>query len=307
MSFWHRIHQILAANQNLYLLTVVESTGSAPGKSGFKMIVAGNGELFGTIGGGIMEYNLVERAKENLKSSLFQSFIVKQVHQKHDKNSSGMICSGSQTISFVPLLEKNLSAIEQCLNQEQMIELSSYGFSIINFENQSGFENVSENDWYYRELINHKPKVHIFGAGHVSFATSELLSKLNFDLHLYDNRENINTFDNNHFVSEKSIIDYKTINQYIEVKEKDYVLIMTHKFFEDKLILSQLISQTVKYLGVLGSKSKMQALFSELTNEGFSKTQLEQINTPIGLSINSETTDEIAVSIAAELIKVKNS
>jgi len=81
---------------------------------------------------------------------------------------------------------------------------------------------------------------------------------------------------------------------------------MTIGYRTDKIILSQIIKNSYYYLGLLGSEKKINTLFTELKQEGVNDDLLNKIHTPIGVNINSQTTQEIAVSIAAEIIKVKN-
>jgi xanthine dehydrogenase accessory factor len=71
-------------------------------------------------------------------------------------------------------------------------------------------------------------------------------------------------------------------------------------------VLHALRGKQFRYLGLLGSKSKIEKMFSGLSNEGFAPEELKKIHAPAGLDIKSETPEEIAVSIAAEIIKVKN-
>ncbi|VAW40784.1 hypothetical protein MNBD_GAMMA01-245 [hydrothermal vent metagenome] len=307
MNIWQKIQQLLEQNHNMYLLTVIESSGSAPGRRGFKMIVADNGELFGSIGGGIMEYNLVEQAKEFISNKSTASYLSKQVHHKEVINSSGMICSGSQTIVFTWLTNHNIELVKHCVHSAMTIKISNTGIHLVCNNTAETCKIESNNNWYYIELLNKKPVVHIFGAGHVSVPTSELLFNLGFEVCLYDNRDNINTYKNNINTSTKQIIKYTNILQSIQINSNDYVILMTHKFIEDRLILAQILSLEFKYLGMMGSDNKVKVMFSDLLEAGFSQSQLDMVSAPIGIDINSRTTQEIAVSIAAEIIKIKNS
>ncbi|MBL4660974.1 MAG: XdhC family protein [Alcanivoracaceae bacterium] len=306
MNIWQTILQLLKSRHSLYLLTVIESSGSAPGRRGFKMMVADNGELYGSIGGGIMEYNLVEKAKSLLLATSSESFTVKQVHNGSSESSSGMICSGTQIVAFTPLFDQHKEIIAQCDSRCQMIKISSTGLDLLDVNQAEMTEILSDDVWFYTELLNSQLIVHIFGAGHVSLPTSELLSKLGFQVNLYDNRYDINTFMVNNYASYKKIINYEAIFTSINVTQNDYVLLMTHKFTEDKLLLSQLLKSRQKYLGVLGSKNKINVMFSALVNDGYAQTDLNKVYAPVGVNINSRTVQEIAVSIAAEIINIKN-
>jgi xanthine dehydrogenase accessory factor len=110
----------------------------------------------------------------------------------------------------------------------------------------------------------------------------------------------------NKFADEKHFIDYNTINDYIPTGDKEYVVIASFSHQYDKLIVSKLIEKKLNYLGMMGSKDKVKEIFDQLINEGISKESLENVKAPIGVPIKSETPEEIAVSIAAEIIQIKN-
>ncbi len=306
MKIWSKAQSLLQSNQKLYLLSVVQSKGSAPGRVGFKMIVSEDYQLFGSIGGGLMEYNMVEKAKQMLKDGIVKHFIIAQIHKGGTSASSGMICSGSQVIAFNYLCPNDLPLVNSILQTEQNIEFSSNGITLVSPNNESGFKQMSATNWSYTESIINKPIAHIFGAGHVSVPTSQLLTQVGFDVFLYDNRDDINTFESNNIVCSKRIIDYKKVLKEVVIDSTDYILLMTHKFTEDKLLLSQLLTINHQYLGVLGSEHKIKVMFEALHVQGISMDKLNKIHAPIGLNINSQTPDEIAVSIVAEVIKFKN-
>ena len=306
MNIWHEIKKQLEQGRSLYLLTVIQSEGSAPGRRGFKMLVADNGTLCGSIGGGIMEFNMVEEAKALLAKGLIQQHAYHQVHSGESKSSSGMICSGSQTIAFNYLTQDDLMLVTTCVDNLQSLEFNQQGIHFVDADAGEYCRIKFKDIWRYSELINHKLKAHIFGAGHVSVPTSQLLTELGFKVYLYDNRDAINTFEDNQQVASKALIDYQQVLSQVEINDKDYVLLMTHKFTEDKLLLSQLLKLSVKYLGVLGSDNKIEVMFQALLNEGFTQDLLDSMHAPIGITIHSQTTQEIAVSIAAEIIRHKN-
>ena len=312
MNIWKKIQELIESGCELYLLTVIESTGSAPGRKGFKMLVANNGQLFGSIGGGVMEYKMVEKAKALLNNGIIEQQSIAQVHQGGSQASSGMICSGSQVIGFNYLCSDDLPEVNLILNlilnSSPAIEFSNNGICLkANSNDSATFKQNSPKEWSYTESSVNKPRAHIFGAGHVSVPTSQLLAQVGFDVFLYDNRNDINTFDSNNFVCEKRIVDYKKISEEVVIDSTDYILLMTHKFTEDKLLLSQLLNKNYRYLGILGSNNKIKVMFDALRDGGVSQKEFDKVYAPIGLTINSQTTAEIAVSIVAEMIKIKNS
>ena len=307
LLIWQFIQNKLQQNKNIMLLVVVESIGSSPGRSAFTMAVASDDSFEGTIGGGIMEFKLVEKAKSLLKQNHSTFFLQEQFHDKeHTKNQSGMICSGSQKIAFVPLFEKDLPHIQSINNQtKKSFTISPKSFTVSNEQlNEWSFENDA--NWLYSQAIFKQPMIHIIGGGHCGLALSQLMKFLDFYIHIYDDRENLNTLEQNIYAHEMHLINYENIGQHLNENSNDYVVIMTIGYRTDKLILKQIINYKYRYLGLLGSKQKIDTLFSELKKEGINESLLHQIFAPIGLNINSKTTQEIAVSIASEIIKIKN-
>ena len=130
---------------------------------------------------------------------------------------------------------------------------------------------------------------------------------MDFNIHLYDDRKDLNTFIQNTFVKEKKVIsDYSVLKDLIPSGNNIFVVIMTFGYRTDDIALRSLIDKDFKYLGVLGSQSKMDKLFEEWRKDNLTEEKLNKLFAPIGVPINSQTPEEIAVSIAAEIISVKN-
>ena len=216
-----------------------------------------------------------------------------------------MICSGSQLNAFIPITQSDKHAVGSILSlQAHFIQLSPKGLELA--DGPASFEYRSAEDWVFMEPVNQQPVIHIIGAGHVGLALSQLMNFLGFYIKLYDDRQELNTMDANSFVQEKHIVDYETIGSQLIGSEADFVVIMTVGYRTDKLVLKQLIKKPLAYLGLLGSDYKIKTLLEEMKAEGFADNELQKIFTPVGINIFSKTTREIAVSIAAEIIREKN-
>lgn len=314
MQIWQFIQNKLNASLQVILLYVLQSEGSSPGRQGFKMAVATDGSFCGTIGGGIMEFKLVEKAKAMLQKQEIKVLLMRQHHDKEHSEQSGMICAGMQLIAFIPI-NKNYnilinSIIKSIANNEQkIVKLSQNGIELVQDskkENWIDLQIHSDDNWQYGEWINKQPIIHIIGGGHVGLALSEMMRFLDFYVHLYDDRETLDTIDSNTFVNKKHFINYGNVGNNFDNCSKDYVVVMTVGYRTDKLVLKQLINKEFAYLGMLGSGNKVKLLFKDLENEGIDTNKLNKVFTPIGLNIYSKTTKEIAVSIAAEIIREKN-
>ncbi|MFT6333810.1 MAG: xanthine dehydrogenase accessory factor [Saprospiraceae bacterium] len=313
MKLWQHLLSKLRDTQNVYLLTVIENIGSSPGRKGFKMLVSEDGFIFGSIGGGVMEFALVEEAKRLLKNGDLKIFLKKQIHRGHKQNGSGMICSGEQTVVFHPLNARHIPIVDgvlHCLqaNTKGELELTptSINFSNEQLENKFEYKITSSQDWLFKEHIGFLSTLYIIGGGHVSVAVSELFVSLGFHVVVFDNRENLNTLELNTSAHQKLVVDFNEISNYISDGSECYVAIMTNRYSEDKLVLSKLIKSSFAYIGVLGSTAKLKTMWEALHSEGVTRSELNCVHGPIGLPIKSQTPYEIAVSIAAEVIKIKN-
>ena len=312
MDVWKFISVKLAAAQAVMLLYVLDSEGSSPGRSGFKMAIAADGTICGTIGGGIMEHKLAEKAKAMLQKNEMEVLLMRQYHDKqHTTDQSGMICLGNQFNAFIPVTQADAKAIETILQEgPYTIQLSPNGLSIhesIPADKNHSLEFRSNEDWLYIEKINQRPVIHIIGGGHVSLALSELMCFLGFYSKVYDDRPELNTILQNFFANEKIMVTgYEHLGEYIIDCKNDYAVIMTVGYRTDKIALQQLLKKEFYYLGMMGSEHKIETLMNELKAEGVPDEALKKVFTPIGVNIFSKTTPEIAVSIAAEIIREKN-
>ena len=138
-------------------------------------------------------------------------------------------------------------------------------------------------------------------------AFSKLMSSMDFYIHLYEERADLNTMGQNHYVHEKHLLNsYSDLHTMIAPGEHAYVVIMTMGYRTDDAALRALMNKDFRYIGVLGSKMKMEKMYSVYSKENLDKDFLMKIKTPIGIPIKSQTPEEIAISIAAEIIAEKN-
>ncbi len=323
LELWLFIASHLKNGESVMLLVVGESSGSSPGRQGYKMAVSANGELSGSIGGGVMEVSLVEEAKAHLSepravATGFRDWEIKeQVHQKKSPHASGMICSGKQTVIFRYLTPENINTVDAIIKalkarSPAFLTITPTHFNVLPPEDGTQNEGIrfhkqSEVDFTYIEILGPKNVLYIVGGGHCALALSELMSRLDFYIRIFDDRPELNTIEKNRFADEITIINgYERVGERIRRGANVYVVVMTLGYASDEVVIRQLIGHELKYFGVLGSRAKMKTLLTALEKDGFPKEKLDRIHTPIGLPINSHTPEEIAVSIAAEIIAVKN-
>ena len=315
METWQFILQSLRENIPVILLYVLESKGSSPGRQGFCMAVNAQNKLCGSIGGGIMEYKFAEQAKAMLAAGeIVQPLVRRQVHDKEASEQSGMICSGEQTIFLCPLQQSDTATVQQLVqsleqHEPGQLRLSPNGisFSFTPMPEPFWYHYSAPDEWELLERTGIKNRLYIIGGGHCALAFSALMRTMDFYITVLDERTGLHTMELNTTAQEKKVIEnYTLLGDYITGGPDVYVVIMTFGYRTDQVALRALQHKSFRYLGVLGSKHKMKKLLEEWKAEGIDENWLNQVHTPIGIPVNSRTPAEIAVSIAAEIIREKN-
>jgi xanthine dehydrogenase accessory factor len=313
LELWKFILQTISSNKKAVLLVVTESSNSSPGRQGFKMAITEDAEQFGTIGGGIMEKDMIEYSLDLLFENE-NKFVKKLYHTDKTKfEKSGLICGGFQTIIFsvidetqTTLIKNILSSINKKQNNELIISPRTIEFNAIEGIATTSFTHNSEEDWQYKEYTGLPLIAYISGGGHVGLAVSQIMKSIGFYVVVFDHREDVFTIEQNEYADEIIITKYEEIGSKIIASERSYVIIVTPMHAGDKETLKSVIDKNVKYIGMMGSKRKIKTIFDALREDGVNEKLFEKVHTPIGLEIEAESPEEIAVSIAAEVIKVKN-
>lgn len=233
------------------LCLVTGTTGSTPRKSGSKMLVFQDGSIKGTIGGGSIEFQVIQDALKNISCG---TPFTKRFNLEDDLE---MHCGGAMEVYF--------------------------------------------------EAIGCTPKLYIFGGGHIGKALAGYATGLGFRPFVFDQREGIFE-DWNKPEIETRTGDYLQIIDSLTFDTNTYVAIVTHKHEFDETVLLACLPLEFAYLGMIGSKRKVAEIKKNaLENHTVSVDQLNKVDMPIGIPFAAETPAEIAISIAAKIIDVKNS
>ncbi|MBX7152450.1 XdhC family protein [bacterium] len=155
------------------------------------------------------------------------------------------------------------------------------------------------------EMIIASPNLCIIGGGHVGQALARLASQLDFNITLIDDREEYARalFPHDRIRVIHTPPDYSAIP---EPAENSFICLVSKGYASDEAALRQIIRKPVRYIGMIGSRKKIRTVFENMQKDGFEQSLFEKIHAPIGLDIRSETPEEIAVSILAEIIQYKN-
>lgn len=157
----------------------------------------------------------------------------------------------------------------------------------------------------YVEPINPVQKLVIFGAGHVGAAISKVGAILGFWTVVVDNRPGFASADRLPEANEWVEGEYLETVERLPLDEHAYVVIATHGHGYDDKILQAVIHRPLAYLGMIGSRRKVLEVFRKLREQGVPEENIARIRAPMGLDIGAETPEEIAVSVAAEMVAVR--
>ena len=155
------------------------------------------------------------------------------------------------------------------------------------------------------EPIFSEPTVYLFGGGHVSEQVAPLAKKVHFKVVVIDDREMFANRTRFPEVDEVIVSEFEKCFDRLNIDDSSYIIIVTRGHLYDGFVLKQAVKTKARYIGMIGSKKKIRTLYENLMEEGIPKDTLARVYAPIGMDINSETPEEIAVSIVAELIKVR--
>jgi xanthine dehydrogenase accessory factor len=193
----------------------------------------------------------------------------------------------------------NLEAVEQRVHEEGTLSLR---------ENKPRLVTVSLGTKKMELLIEpvlSEPTVFIFGGGHVSEQIAPLAKKVNFKVVVTDDREMFANRERFPEADEVIVSEFENCFSLLTIDESSYLVIVTRGHLYDAFVLEQAIKTNARYIGMIGSKKKIQTLYRNLIKQGIPKETFDRVHAPIGIDIHSETPEEIGVSVVAQLIQVR--
>jgi xanthine dehydrogenase accessory factor len=159
---------------------------------------------------------------------------------------------------------------------------------------------------FFIEPVTTSTHLYIFGGGHVALPLARVATTIGFSYTIVEDRPEFATADRFPDAKELILANPDEIEHKVKFTDTDYVAIVTRSHELDYQALKKVLKSSVKYIGLIASKVKKKQVFEQLSKEGYSEQTINQIHSPIGLDIAAQTPEEIAISIVAELIKVKN-
>lgn len=313
LKLFENLGNTLKNGKDCMLVSVVESKGSAPRSAGAFMLVTAAGRLYGTIGGGNLEYQATFEAQRLLESGCSQ--LVDYDLSNDTAAGLGMICGGRTKVLFtcfhggcekdIAFADRGLELVKKRKMYYVLLPLAA-GESQIREEldapkRQFGYEEAGIS--YYVEQFNYDGKVYILGGGHLSQELVPLLSHVGFHCIVADDREEFTQPEL--FPGAEAVKLVNFCNLDLPIGEEDYIIIATRGHLADADCIRYALKTDAKYIGAVGSRKKVRFIRETMLSEGFPEEKIDAIVSPIGLDIGSETPAEIAVSIGGQLIQVR--
>ncbi len=287
----------------MVLVTIIDTKGSAPRHAGSKMIVTRNGIIEGTVGGGSGEYESMLEAQKILESKKFLVMDITRLGD--DPKDSLMICGGINKLMLQYIDDKTKAVFLKTLelnNHGNSVKLST---NLINGEINFIDFKEKESEGYFYDVIRPMNNLLILGGGYVGYAIYELAVILGFEVTVFDDRPEFVAKERFPNAVGLRAGDFSTMLDSYNFNSYTYVTVVTRGHLQDAECVKGVIKKESKYIGLIGSKRKISLILEDLQKSGYSQVDIDRIHAPIGLDIGAETPEEIAVSIMAEIIGEK--
>jgi xanthine dehydrogenase accessory factor len=338
-----RLLEFIRKKRPAALATIIEASGSTPQTEGASAVFSSGGLVCGTIGGGIVEAEVQRKALRAIKRKKSSLLTFNLAHDISAENEA--ICGGRLKILVETQPEKNEAAF-RALNQSLSLRRTGVLATFIrrgrpkkpsaifrmwlgrDFQRKSlhrtplsGFEAEirraflskkpfpvhEKSGMLYVEPHFPLPRLLIAGAGHIGQAVAHLGKLLDFEVNVIDDRPEYACRER--FPSADRII-VSEIGEAVRrfpISSDTYIVIVTRGHARDEDALRACIKSRAGYIGMIGSRRKAGLMRGKFLRRGWAAAaEFDKIHSPIGTGINSQTVQEIAVSIAAELVSVRN-
>ena len=296
---WHR------EGHKVWLVTVIETWGSAPRPPGALLVMRGDGLVVGSVSGGCVEDDLIDRVRQGERVE-HPSLITYGV-SKEEAARFGLPCGGNLRLVQEPLAR--VDWIDEVLARTARHELVARALDLesgaVTVEAASRGETFAFDGKRLRALFGPRWRMLIVGAGQLSRVLAGMALALDFEVICCDPREEYHlTWDVPGTTFSKAMPDELVLDLHLDPHSA--VVAVTHDPKLDDLVLLEALKSPAFYVGALGSRSNTAARKERLALFDLSQDEIARLHGPIGLDLGSKTPAEIAVSILAEITAVKN-
>lgn len=321
-NIYIRLIQSIQVLKKPVLATVTYTTGSTPQKPGSLALFSDGKIISGTVGGGIVENRVQTFASQcsHTGESMYVSFSLDNDIDRKDE----AICGGSISILLDANPLEHLSVFEKMeldlasgtpgvlvtvvtTLKDTHVGIRRHWITAALVQGKTPVKDEAKSNLVFHEPLFPLPRLVIAGAGHIGKALSHLGKMLDFEVSVADSRSEyanaLNLPDADHTIAG----DIGKIMEDIKKDRDTYIVIMTHGHAGDADALRPCIGSGAAYIGMIGSKGKIAKMREEFISKKWATNEeWQRIYSPVGIDIGSKTVEEIAVSIAAQLVLVRS-
>ena len=296
----------LQERHEVALVTVLKTWGSSPRPPGSLMIMRRDAVHAGSVSGGCVEADLLQRYRDHELSTASPTRIDYGV-DRQDATRFGLPCGGR-----LELLVENFNDSQQCqqlISAMQQHQLVSRQVDMLSGDVKLQAARAEQAFTYQGDTVckvfGPRWRMLLIGAGHLSQYVSQLALMLDYHVIVCDPREEYAQawkVDGTELITlmpDDAVLAYAT-------HARSIVVALTHDPKLDDLALLDALSSPAFYVGAIGSKRNCALRRERLKGLGVTNQQLDRLHAPIGLSIGSHTPPEIAVSIMAQITALRN-
>lgn len=339
-GIYHEITRLQQVGQRAALATPVRLSGSVPCANQSRLLIRQDGSFLGTIGGGLLEAEVLQNAPRVIAADkpLLLEFNLTQ----DEASKAGMICGGACTVLIEPIQPGRATEVYSAAAQSEANGSRVVLITVLSDQHcfhklallpdgvlvgSTGDANV---DAVVRELAEQygtgeepnlveepfgvclqplcsPPSLYIFGAGHIAVPVAHLAVLVGFRTTIIDDRGEF--ADVRRFPHADQVLTATLDEAFDElpIGEGAYVVSITRGHQLDEEVVAHALRTPARYIGMIGSKRKVEAIRQRLRDRDFGETDIARLHAPIGIDIGAETVEEIALSIVAELVAVRRS
>lgn len=338
LDIFSQMEQWVDARKNFALATVVETWHSAPRMAGSAMAISDTMEVIGSVSGGCIEGAVIKEALEVIKSGTPK--LMKFGIENEDAWTVGLSCGGKITVFVEPFMAMQASqkevweALRQCIgNNKSAVLLSQisgqqnqhalvYPNGEVKGEmpqetllkaaqktaknHQNQIVTHQDEQWFVQDFPE-KTRMVIVGSAHISLDLIHLANQFNFETIVIDPRK-IFTAETR-FLSQPAQLYHAWPAQVLSklaLNQDTYAVLLSHDPKIDDQALHALLRSEVAYIGCLGSRKTHAKRLKRLEEAGFTSDETDRIFAPVGVDIHAKTPQEIALSVMAQVVEIKN-
>ncbi|TFE24993.1 XdhC family protein [Cohnella luojiensis] len=304
LSYAHRV------GEPAVLATLVHAEGHSYRKAGAAMLLLPDGGKVGSLSPGCLESDLQERTQELLQSGEAELVAYNMRPEEDAIWGEAIGCGGVIRILLEPMGDQCLNSLAEAYHsvsagaEVEMIRYSAgrklrYEFKKISQRQSAASLTKSGQKPLFSTIFKPRTRLFVYGTDEGTVPIARAASRIGFRVAIGDWRSTL-CHSGRFPGAELAVGSPEAIVSSLNIRSSDYVLICSHQMRKDREMLELLLPLKPAYLGIMGSKNRIKHLTNGLPAEGV-------VSAPVGLDIGAEGPEEIAVSIAAELIAVRNS